>query len=63
MRIAQHTPHDIDHVTLRLPSAHIRYFSSLQELAIVVRVTDIRSKNCYICVFNRAFVTILLFHI
>ena len=46
MRIAQHTPHDIDHVTLRLPSAHIRYFSSLQELAIVVRVTDIHSKNC-----------------
>ena len=63
MRIAQHTPHDIDHVTLRLPSAHIRYFSSLQELAIVVRVTDIHSKNCYICVFNRAFVTILPFHI
>ena len=32
MRIAQYTPHDMDHATLRLPSAHIRYFSSLQEL-------------------------------
>ena len=63
MRIAQYTPDDIDHVTLRLPSAHIRYFSSLQELAIVVTVTDIHSKNCHKCVFKQAFATISPFHI
>ena len=63
MGIAQYTPDDIDHVTLRLPSAHIRYFSSLQELAIVVTVTDIQTKNCHKFIFKQAFATFSLFHI